>query len=653
MFYLKLAWNNLKKSLNVFAPFVLATLVLYTLVCSTLLLLLSPMSNKMSYGGIALGLAVIVLVIFSLIMALYSYNFLLKQRSREFGLYNILGMNKKQVSLLATIELCLIFLVVIILGSLLSAVFANFLYLIFVNLVSYAKLDFTIVPLAFIIATFILAAIFLVLEISGLRKISVTSPLILFRTQERAEKEPKGNALFAFLGVIFLGVGYYLSFSSSKLPALAVLYLFFAAILLVIAGTYLFYISFTTWYLKRRRRNKAYYYQAEHFVTTSQMIFRMKQNAVGLANITLLAIMAFVTIALTTSLYSGSLTISHSIFPKNTRIDFDAKTKAEGEALFKQTTAKLDQSPTDVTSYFSVLVSVSYDNSKNWTISKKDVVKPKLSTTAFAYLITQDDFRALGNSLPQLKDNQTALFVQKGNSTAKTINFLGTKFDNRKNFKAIKMPDSLNTYNVAVLVVSNEQVLTQLTDAYNRLEGNRFEAKPHFSSFINLSQKEQTTLSNHLNAYNKKTDKNFAILETRRNFEQDIFSFYGGFLFTGFLLGISFLLGAALIIYYKQYTEGNEDKKSYKILQEVGMSQQTVRKTINSQIILVFFMPLLVAIIHFLAALPILRQIMYLFGLTSSQHVYTVSAIVIAGVILIYFFIYRVTSRIYYNIIER
>ncbi|WP_019791263.1 FtsX-like permease family protein, partial [Streptococcus sobrinus] len=276
MFYLKLASRNLKNSLGQYGPFMLASLLLFSLTCSTFLILLSPMGEGMSTGAMTLVLGAIVLSIFSLIMERYSYKILLKQRSREFGLYNILGMNKRQVGWVATLELGIIFLSLMVFGMIFSGVFAKFLYLIFVNIVGYNKLNLQLTVLPFILTFIIFGFIFFILELTALRYIRKSSPLNLFSKQEQGEKEPRGNMILAGLGVLSLGYAYYLAVTSKDSSALAVLFRFFWAVLLVIAGTYLFYISFMTWYLKRRRKNKAYYYQPQHFVSTSQMIFRMK-----------------------------------------------------------------------------------------------------------------------------------------------------------------------------------------------------------------------------------------------------------------------------------------------------------------------------------------------------------------------------------------
>ena len=661
MFYAKLAWSNLKKSVNVFGPFLLTSTILFVLICSTSLIMFSPVEGGMQYGTQTLSLSIFVLFIFAIIMEIYSYNFLLKQRSKEFGLYNILGMNRFQISLVSTIELIVIFIGVIILGSLLSAVFSQLFYLIFVNLLHYDQLVMTLSAAAFISTSIAFAAIFVFLEFISLHNIRRSSPLALFKRQEQGEKEPRGNILFAVLSLICLGSGYYLSLSSSKIAALVVLYRFFIAVVLVIVGTYLFYISFMTWYLKRRRNNKKYFYQPEHFVTTAQMIFRMKQNAVGLANITLLAVMAFVTIATTTSLYVNTQAQADAMFPKNTQVTVNTnQTDKAEEFLQTQIIDKLDKSKNDYLTYHTAQTMINVSSTaKEISVTDQNFENPDFATFGTLYIITQDNFRKLGNKVTTLTDNETAFHVQKGDSQLETISLFGETFTNVENIKQANLPEVANTYNPAILVVSNETVFNHIMDLFTQRNAPLQYA---VSSYVDLSQSdiqklnvdendmitteaEDETMSNE--------DYVFATVYSKKDFLNEMYGFTGGFLFTGFLLGISFLLGAALIIYYKQRSEGVEDKKSYKILQEVGMGVKEVKRAINSQILLVFFMPLAFAVLHFAVALVMLKQMLLIFGVTSSGMIYTVSGITILSITIIYFLIYKLTSKTYYKIIER
>ena len=648
MFYLKLAGQNIRKSMGVFAPFVLASLVLFTLICSMFLLMLSPVMKSMGTGAVSIGLGVVVLTIFSLIMEIYSFNFLMQQRTREFGLYNMLGMNKKKVALVASIELFFIFLLVIVLGSALAGVFANVLYLIFVNLTNYSDLHFSISPLAFAMTAFLFAVIFFILELLAIRTIGKTSSLILFRASEKGEKEPKGNVLLAALGVLSLGVGYYLSLSS-KAAGLAVIYRFFIAVLFVIAGTYLFYISFMSWYLKARRKNKRYFYTPEHFVTTSQMIFRMKQHATGLANITLLSVMAFVTIATTTSLYTGMSSMTSRLYPKETSITYPVSDRSQGETVYQQSVlSHFPEKAHDSLSYLTYQAGLVYDGGEEIVISPVTISDPDFSKIAFTYFITQGDFRKLGNDLPELAANQVAFIRPSEKPSLKKLVLGEQTFENVVNLDQAILPDITNTLNAAVMVVSDDSVLETIRSYYEANNPQGYQVSLDYRVFTDLTDEELVTAG----ILNENGEYLGNVMQ-RTDFNNMLLGFTGGFLFTGFLLGISFLLGVALIIYYKQYSEGHEDKKSYKILQEVGMSQKAVKKTINSQTLLVFFMPLAMATLHFFVALVMLKQMLMVFGVVSSSMIYTVSGITLLAVALFYFIIYKWTSRTYYRIIER
>ena len=648
MFYLKLAGQNIRKSMGVFAPFVLASLVLFTLICSMFLLMLSPVMKSMGTGAVSIGLGIVVLTIFSLIMEIYSFNFLMQQRTREFGLYNMLGMNKKKVALVASIELFFIFLLVIVLGSALAGVFANVLYLIFVNLTNYSDLHFSISPLAFAMTAFLFAVIFFILELLAIRTIGKTSSLILFRASEKGEKEPKGNVLLAALGVLSLGVGYYLSLSS-KAAGLAVIYRFFIAVLFVIAGTYLFYISFMTWYLKAHRKNKRYFYTPEHFITTSQMIFRMKQHATGLANITLLSVMAFVTIATTTSLYTGMSSMTSRLYPKETSITYPVSDRSQGETVYQQSVlSHFPEKAHDSLSYLTYQAGLVYDGGEEIVISPVTISDPDFSKIAFTYFITQDDFRKLGNDLPELAANQVAFIRPSEKPSLKKLVLGEQTFENVVNLDQAILPDITNTLNAAVMVVSDDSVLETIRSYYEANNPQGYQVSLDYRVFTDLTDEELVTAG----ILNENGEYLGNVMQ-RTDFNNMLLGFTGGFLFTGFLLGISFLLGVALIIYYKQYSEGHEDKKSYKILQEVGMSQKAVKKTINSQTLLVFFMPLAMATLHFFVALVMLKQMLMVFGVVSSSMIYTVSGITLLAVALFYFIIYKWTSRTYYRIIER
>ena len=443
MFYLKLAINNVKQSFKHFAPFFLVSVTTFVFNNITLLIITSPTADSMGTGAYALELAYFVLCILSAILCLYSYNFLLKQRNQEFGLYNILGMNKGQITTVSTIELIFIYGVTVVIGSILSAILSNLAYLIFANIIHYDNLNFSLNPIAFGGNILLFGAIFFLLELVNIVKIRKTSALNLFRNQSQGEREPRGNMILALISVAAIGYGYYLSVSSANLSALVGIQRFFIAILAVIVGTYLFYISFLTWYLKRRRKNKAYFYKPEHFITTSQMIFRMKQNAVGLANITLLAIMAFVTIFSTVALYSSQENLARMTYPKSAMFEFpNVNDPEKAENLIKEKVlpalGKDGEAFNQVFKHYKYTSFIGqYAADKKTMIVDESFLKSnpqsnlsKLSSISAMVFITQDDFRNLGNKLPNLTKDQIAFYdyAQNKSLSFDTLNWMGKTY---------------------------------------------------------------------------------------------------------------------------------------------------------------------------------------------------------------------------------
>lgn len=671
MFYLKLAINNIKQSFKHFAPFFLVSVTTFVFNNITLLIMTSPTADSMRTGAYALGLAYFVLCILSAILCLYSYNFLLKQRNQEFGLYNILGMNKGQITTVSTIELIFIYGVTVVIGSILSAVLSNLAYLIFANIIHYDNLNFSLNPIAFGGNILLFGAIFFLLELVNIVKIRKTSALNLFSNQSQGEREPRGNMILALISVAAIGYGYYLSVSSANLSALVGIQRFFIAILAVIVGTYLFYISFLTWYLKRRRKNKAYFYKPEHFITTSQMIFRMKQNAVGLANITLLAIMAFVTIFSTVALYSSQENLARMTYPKSAMFEFpNVNDPEKAENLIKEKVlpalGKDGEAFNQVFKHYKYTSFIGqYAADKKTMIVDESFLKSnpqsnlsKLSSISSMVFITQEDFRNLGNKLPNLTKDQIAFYdyAQNKSLSFDTLNWMGKTYQNVQNINHVS---NLQIPNAGIpggiVVVADDETLNEMLKSYN--PNVRYPVSYTYLAFADLSNKQVKAIGK-LSQPDSSTivddsNKTAAIFSTEQAYREESLQLTGGFLFTGFLLSSAFLMGAALIVYYKQLSEGSQDKRSYKILQEVGMSLKAVKKTINSQIVMVFFMPLAISIVHFAFALPILKKLLLLFGVQGDKMLYTISGLTILGILVIYFIIYKVTSRTYYKLVER
>lgn len=662
MFYIKLALKNIKQSLSTFVPFILSSVVLYSIICSTFLIMFSPIADKMKQSQTIFTLAIIVLAIFAVVMEIYSFNFLIKQRSKEFGLYNILGMKKRQISLLSSIELFNIFILLLIFGSLVSAVLSNVLYVIFINITHINLVPFKISLTPFLMTSALFCAIFLLIEVINLFAIYKTSPLALFQRQEKGEKEPKGNFFFAIISVILLAIGYYISLSSKGLSALDAIMKFFAAVMFVIVGTYMFYISFTTWYLKYKRQNKNYYYKPKNFITLSQMIFRMKQNAVGLASITLLATMSFVTIATSAALYGTTEIMAKNLFPKNTTVYFNVQNKKDGDKLYKELILDKFGEKTKGDQIINTdIIPINLTDSKIVKINEDSLTNLNPTETAFVYIVTRDDLIKAGNSLPEIKDDEYMFFANQGNTNISTINFFGKSFKVIENLKKVNFAPMTNTYNSGVWVVSNYSILENIINTNAQELSKILKNQPvmYFTNqyivYTDINKEDLLKISDDQGNIVGPIGELVGRYKTKQDYLDTYYISSGGFLFVGFLLGVSFLLGAALIIYYKQYSEGHEDKKSYTILQEIGMDKKSIQETINSQTIFVFFMPIVIATAHFIASLTIIKQMLLLFGIGQSNdsNVNIISTATIISIVLIYFIVYKITSFTYYRIIKR
>lgn len=664
MFYVKLASRNIRQSMSNFLPFGLSSVVMFLMNLMIATILLSPSLKKLpGWGNFAmlLGLGLIVLTIFATIFMVYSYRFLLKRRTKEFGLYNILGLKKRHIARISILELLMMFLVTVVIGTILGIILAKFLYLFLIHLVGENYFDLQWSPLAVGIVTIMFACIYLLLMIISSCSIHRHSSLELLHNVSKGEKEPKSRGILALLGIIFLAIGYYLALTvASPLDALTK---FFIAVLFVIFGTLLFYMSFTIWLLKRQKKNQHYYYQPKHFITVSSMLYRMKQNAVGLANITILVTMTFVTLATTVGLFSSINGFLDDHFVRNTTITIHA-TEPRSTALIEQVAEK---------NGISLKNEISYELSPSLIGTMKDGTfknKQNLSDLTSVNFMTAKTYERLTGRTINLKGSEAIAYPAVGSLIENKVTFgnqtfeIKSKISGIRNFPSISMTAS----NWLILIVSNKEQIQPILDDAAKAMGspNKLGFETTISADMTTTDAKtlQTALSDyrangdrpirHINQGKKSTPEGMPpTFERYDDMHEQLLSFAGGFLFIGLVLGFTFILGTALIIYYKQISEGEQDKRSFEILQEVGLSGEEVRQTIRSQVLLVFFMPIAVAIVHFGFAFIMIQKLISLFGTTRFGLLLLTSTGTIAVVAAIYYIIYKQTSRAYYRIVER
>ena len=670
MLSLKLATSNLKKGFRSFAPFLLACVTLYVMMFLAASIGFSKSLLKLPGAGPlseVMGFALVVLSIFGFIVTIYSYRFLQLQRSREFGLYDILGFGKSKIISVAFFELVESYLITVVVGSTVGIAFAKFVFLIFVNLIGGNYFNLTIEPIALILVAAIFLGIFLVLLLIGTIIISKSSSLSLLSQAEKGEKEPKANIIFAGLAVILLAVGYGLAATVDN-PVTA-LTRFFIAVLLVIAGTYFFYISATVWYLKWRKKHDSYY-QPQNFITISSMLYRMKANAAGLANITILLAMSLVTIVVTVGAFVGTRQMVMHQFHREVQVyhvknlnDKNSKSlnAAELQEKTEQIAKKADVKISNVSSMFSassLMVERHPANAQTFKVAGGYGELTK-KTTYSVTLTTLDSLKSFGTTaVPNLSDNQVAIYNStQGQDHLQNLDWYGHNYQVAHQLKLKQISFYPSVYDItrsAVIVFANDESFEKALDIYNdrvnKLNpGDDDMALAETTTYFDIAKSDQATFSKAFKASGiQNTEVSF-----RSDALQDQKSQIGGFVFIGFVLGLSFILGAALIIYYKQLSEGAQDKRSFKILQEVGLSKVEVQKTIKTQVRMLFFLPIVVTIVHFAFAYKMIGKLLEVFGVTDGKLMFLISIITILILAFLYWSIYKITSRVYYKIIER
>lgn len=667
MLSLKLAANNIKKGFKSFAPFLMASVTMFVMIFVTASIALSPSISKLKGGSSlsqVMGFALIVLSIFAVLILVYSYRFLQTQRSKEFGLYDILGFGKTRIVGVAFLELLLSYIITVIVGTICGIAFSKFLFLVFVNMIGGNYFNLVISPTAILLHAILFFVFFLVLMMIGVWIIWRSSSLDLLREESKGEKEPKSNLFFAIAAVILLGAGYYIALTVED--PMAAIMKFFIAVLLVIFGTYLFYISFTVWYLKLKKKRPSYY-KPNNFITTSSMLYRMKANAVGLGNITILLSMTIVTVVVSLGVFLGTENSVKTYYTREAKtysVANNTDVKQDIERIKSAAASKNIEIKNLSDMYYAQdLQADRVKSSKDQfiTSNKQGVMFDKNSY--FATLTTAQTLKSLGNKdIPSLKDNQVLLVDISKNKTSfdskiKSIQWYGETYQVADTLNSVKDFPSSSVVTVSskvmMIVFANNQAFDKGLANYNKTisDDQGFSNLASTSIIFDIKPVDEKRFTK---AFKEefKDNKDLSISYSSEAL-QDQRAQIGGFVFVGFVLGISFILGAALIIYYKQLSEGAQDKRSFKILQEVGLSKEEVQKTIKSQVRLIFFLPLVITIAHFAGAYLMIEKIIMLFDINDRSVIFTISLATIAILAIIYYLIYKATSRVYYKIVER
>ena len=655
----KLAVSNLIKNRKLYYPFALAVLLAVTITYLFYSLSLNPNIGKIRGGesiSATLALGMVVVTIASGIIVFYANSFVMKNRSKELGVYGMLGLEKRHLISMVFKELVIFGSLTLTAGLGLGALFDKLIFALLLKLMKMkVELVSTFQPIVFILVLIVFGAIFLGLIFINAFRIARMNALQLSREKASGEKKGRFLGLQTILGLISLGAGYYLAITVEN-PLSAVL-IFFVAVLLVILGTYLLFNAGITVFLQILKKNKRYYYQPNNMISVSNLIFRMKKNAVGLATIAILSTMVLVTMSAATSIFKGSETFKKVMNPHDFGITGQNVEKEDINKLLDQYASDkgLTVTKKEVLTYSSF--GVANQEGTKLTIFEKgqNRVQPKTIFMVF----DQKDYENMTGQKLALSGKEVGLFTKNKELQGQkelTLNdqTYTIKEEIKKDFILEHVP---NQYNI-------------LTSDYNYLVVPDLKAfldqHPNSSIFnqyyggmnVTASEEEQLKLaddySKFLDDFNRESSKegSFIYGSNLADSSAQMSAFFGGTFFIGIFLSIIFMVGTVLVIYYKQISEGYEDRERFIILQKVGLDQKQIKQTINKQVLTVFFLPLLFAFLHLAFAYHMLSLILKVIGVLDATMMLTVTLSICAIFLIVYVLIFMITSRSYRKIVQ-
>ncbi|MBN2930047.1 MAG: ABC transporter permease [Eubacterium sp.] len=674
--YGKLAVTNLKNNGKSYVPYILASafsVMMYFIMDN--LYRNRSLVEKGSPLAIMLSYADAVLLIFSVIFLFYINSFLIKRRKKELGIYNILGMGKGHLGKMLFLESVITTVTSIIGGILAGILLGKLVYLVLLKILHLKRdIVYMISPVSIGIAAAIFGGIFFVIFLYNLVQMKLSNPIELLRGGNTGEREPKTKWLMTIIGIACLAGGYYISLTTKE--PLQALGQFFIAVVLVVVGTYALFMAGSITLLKILRRKKSYYYKTRHFTAVSGMIYRMKQNAVGLANICILSTMVLVMVSMTVSLYGGMNDVITTRFPYEAQITssgINQKEEEQIEEIIKNMTKKNHTVPTSQIRFHMGRFTTVYNN-KTKKFDMMAAGDYANSNVADLVMIPLSDYNQTEGKNVNLKENEVLLYHRNHNrndNRSHKKSDTNTQKDKKViqlNNRSYKVVDELDRLAIAkadttsfidgwyVVVKDSSIVTSYLKDIYENSniydELKEYYGKIQYSYSFNLngSRANRAKTAKSIQKQLQKKITNCSV-ESRELSRESFYELYGGFLFIGIFLGIIFLMATTLIIYYKQISEGYDDRERYQIMQKVGMSKKEVRQSIRSQVLLVFFLPLIMAVIHLAFAFKIITKLLSVLNLTNVSlfFMYTVGTVAVFAVI--YAIIYSITAKEYYKIL--
>ncbi|ALS02192.1 hypothetical protein ATZ33_12605 [Enterococcus silesiacus] len=666
MLYLRLAYSNIKKNRTVYFPFCLAAI--FTVVLNMIMQVMGNNQGLEHLRGaeslkVMFNLGGKIIMIFTVVFTFYTHSFLMKRRKKELGVYNILGMDKKNLTVMMLFENLITLFVTLIIGLVTGAIFSKLMFLILKRLTGFGAdfvYEFSLASLGQV--TLLFLGIFMLTFVYDAWEVRKTKPIELLGQASSGEKEPKSKWLFSLVGIACLAVGYGISLTiSSPVEALTQ---FFIAVILVIIGTYSIFIAGSITLLKLLKKNKTFYYRPNNFISISSMIFRMKQNGAGLATISILCTMALVTISSTVCLYIGQEKIIQSRNPFENSVEV-ALPVAQTKQVINEV-VKGQNSAVKGTKYVTLsgnLVTMKQETDVFVPVKEAFSNYSKIVGIRFLAL---SEYNRLEDTTLTLTENEVYVYPVTGNYEEKRIKIGSEEFAVKGTLEqfvfAPKEEDAV--LGSLILVVPDERAdptfYGELAEDFNEavfkfvpapLPIVSFELAGSLDQRMNITKALQARFQQ-LTSGDEELQRSLSVTSIDQD-REEMRSLYGGFFFLGIVFGVSFLVATTLIIYYKQVSEGSDDRDRFMIMQKVGLSHKEVKKAIQQQIILVFFLPIIVAVIHLSFAFPIIKKLLVMFGLMNANLLTIITIICVLIFSLGYFVIYWRTSKVYYQLVER
>jgi Predicted permease. len=656
-FFWRLALTHIGKNRKTYFPYMLAASATVAMYYIIHFLSRNPGLTTMS-GGDALqkmlGLGTRIVGIFSAIFLFYTNSFLIRQRKKEFGLFNILGMEKKHIASVLWRETVLTLFISLFAGLVSGIVISKFMFLLLLKILHFRVPLERIVSLPSIKSSiFLFTGIFVIAYINNLRHIRLAKPIELLKGGQVGEKEPRIKWLLVIVGLCSLGSGYYIALTTET--PLDALNQFFLAVLLVIVGTYALFTAGTIALLKGLRKNKSFYYQTNHFISLSGMIYRMKRNAVGLANICILSTMVLVTLSSTVSLYVGMENLLRNRYPKDVEINMNHLPKESAPEIIGRVQSLAKERNIEITDPVHYRYGSLFLVRDGNRFSSFEGQMNEYGKSALIGIIPLEEYQAMGGNPASLADDEVLLYTFRGKEPSGSIKILDRTFRIKERLEnlPIKGLASALATDTYFLVVKEDNVIL---DLYARLKATGYKGDLSISYYYGFNTKGDAESEIALVKDIQKALAGASLSGSAEGLEESresFYSVYGGLFFLGIFLGTLFILATVLIMYYKQISEGYEDKKRFEIMQKVGLSKEEIKKSVKSQILQVFFLPLAASVIHIAFAFKVITRLLVLFNLTDVR----LLAFCTAGTILVfglfYAAVYLMTAKTYYRIVSQ